>query len=205
MLSGLSFLAGLLAAPLALGMALAKPEQIRSDSSPVFHYYLQRYKDSAYQKFRLKTTFAPFFSSFSSPIASECGRGLSVYGLGQPPLNSRTLTYLSYSPKPASLVVLGPAATGEYFNIGGTIQSVNSSLYINIGSDSTSYKTLTFNKTATTSAWGLEGDTIITTTASSYGRREYTRRASPAGPFSRQSAGIRCVRAERLTLHHPQN
>lgn len=70
------------------------------------------------------------------------------------------------------MVVLGPAATSEYFNIAGSIQSTNSSLYINIGGDSTSYKTLTFDKTATTTGWGLEGDTIITTQTSSYGRRE---------------------------------
>lgn len=70
------------------------------------------------------------------------------------------------------MVVLGPAATSEYFNIAGSIQSTNTSLYINIGSDSTSYKTLAFDKTATTTGWGLEGDTIITTQASSYGRRE---------------------------------
>ncbi len=49
---------------------------------------------------------------------------------------------------------------------------MNSSLYINIGAESTSYKSLTFNKTAATTGWGLEGDTIITTTSSSYGRRK---------------------------------
>ncbi|KAK3937891.1 hypothetical protein QBC46DRAFT_266437 [Diplogelasinospora grovesii] len=107
----------LLAVPMVLGAAVAKPEQIRSDQDPVFHYYLQAY------------------------------------------------------PKNASIVALGPAASSEYFNIGGTIQSTNTSMYINIGSDSTSYKTLTFGKTATTTGWGLEGDTIITTTSSSYGRQ----------------------------------
>lgn len=72
------------------------------------------------------------------------------------------------------MVVLGPAATSEYFNIAGSIQSTNTSNYINIGSDTTSYKTLTFGKTAVTTGWGLEGDTIITTQTSSYGRREFT-------------------------------
>lgn len=72
----------------------------------------------------------------------------------------------------ASMVVLGPAATSEYFNIAGSIQSTNTSLYLNIGSDSTSYKTLTFGKTGSTTGWGLEGDTIITTQTSSYGRRK---------------------------------
>ncbi|KAB5571820.1 hypothetical protein GE09DRAFT_1054054 [Coniochaeta sp. 2T2.1] len=96
---------------------VAKPEQIRSNQDPVFHFYLQAY------------------------------------------------------PKNASMVVLGPAATSEYFNIADSIQSTNTSLYLNIGSDSTSYKTLTFDKTATTTGWGLEGDTIITTQTSSYGRQ----------------------------------
>ncbi len=41
--------AALVAAPVSvLGMALAKPEQIRSDQDPVFHLYLQAYpKNSA--------------------------------------------------------------------------------------------------------------------------------------------------------------
>lgn len=114
----IGLLVALLAAPAAvLGLAVSKPEQIRSDQSPVFHYYLQAY------------------------------------------------------PKNTSIVALGPAATGEYFNIGGTIQSTNTSMYINIGSQTTSYKALTFASTSTTTGWGLEGDTIITTTASSFGRQ----------------------------------
>ncbi|KAL1872635.1 hypothetical protein VTK73DRAFT_1439 [Phialemonium thermophilum] len=100
-----------------VGGSRAKPEQIRSDQDPVFHYYLQAH------------------------------------------------------PKNTSMAVLGPAATGEYFNIGGTIQSTNTSRYLNIGSDSTSYKTLTFDASPSTTAWGLEGDTIITTQSSSYGRQ----------------------------------
>lgn len=71
-----------------------------------------------------------------------------------------------------SIAVMGPEATSEYFNISGSIQSTNSSLFLNIGSDSTSYKTLTLGTTATMSAWALEGDTIITAQTSSYGRRE---------------------------------
>lgn len=98
--------------------ASSKPEQIRSDQDPVFHFYLQAH------------------------------------------------------PKNASQVVLGPVATSEYFNIGGSIQSTNTSRYLNIGGDSTSYKTLTFDAAASTTAWQLEGDTIITSTASSYGRRK---------------------------------
>lgn len=120
----------------AQAAAVAKPEQIRSDQDPVFHYYLQAYPKNSRWRDLLRgiTSFTKCFE--------------------------------------ASVVVLGPAATSEYFNIAGSIQSTNSSLYLNIGSDSTSYKTLTFDKTAVTTGWGLEGDTIITTQTSSYGRRE---------------------------------
>ncbi|KKY37984.1 hypothetical protein UCDDA912_g02013 [Diaporthe ampelina] len=68
---------------------------------------------------------------------------------------------------------MGPEASSEYFNINGSIQSANTSLYLNVGSDSTSYKTLTFGTAASTSAWALEGDTIITAQGSTWGRREY--------------------------------
>lgn len=66
---------------------------------------------------------------------------------------------------------MGPEATGEYFAIGSTIQSQNTSLYLNIGTSAASYLPLTFDATANTTAWGLEGDTIITEQSSSYGRR----------------------------------
>lgn len=80
--------------------------------------------------------------------------------------------YLQSLPGNASTPVMGPEATSEYFTIGETIQSTNTSLYLNIGEASTSYLPLSLDTTATTTAWGLEGDTIITTTGSSYGRRE---------------------------------
>ncbi|KFY44476.1 hypothetical protein V495_03427 [Pseudogymnoascus sp. VKM F-4514 (FW-929)] len=73
--------------------------------------------------------------------------------------------------------VMGPEATSEYFIIGDTIQSSNTSLYLNIGEASTSYLPLSFDATATTTAWGLEGDTIITTNGSPYGR-PITRRST---------------------------
>lgn len=85
---------------------------------------------------------------------------------------------------------MGPEASSEFFNINGSskclgkehkrsrnadgaaVQSTNTSLYLNVGSDSTSYKTLTFGTAASTSAWALEGDTIITAQTSTWGRRE---------------------------------
>ncbi|KAF7523365.1 hypothetical protein G7054_g11775 [Neopestalotiopsis clavispora] len=65
---------------------------------------------------------------------------------------------------------MGPESSSEYFDVNGTIESTNTTRYLNVGSDSTSYKTLTLGETANTTAWGLEGDTIITTTGSTWGR-----------------------------------
>ncbi|KDN71814.1 hypothetical protein CSUB01_04215 [Colletotrichum sublineola] len=98
------------------GTSLAKPELIRSVSSPIYHLYLQSY------------------------------------------------------PMDTSIPVLGPEASAEYFNIAGTIQSANSSLYLGIKSDMTSYKSLLFGKDSI-DAWGLEGDTIMTKQGSSWGRQ----------------------------------
>ncbi|EKM54474.1 uncharacterized protein PHACADRAFT_62301, partial [Phanerochaete carnosa HHB-10118-sp] len=61
--------------------------------------------------------------------------------------------------------VLGPESSSGYFDIaGGTIQLTDGSgLYLNVQTDATpSYKPLTFNTTAATTDWALEGDTIIT-------------------------------------------
>ncbi|KAF8070143.1 hypothetical protein FPV67DRAFT_1606850 [Lyophyllum atratum] len=63
--------------------------------------------------------------------------------------------------------MLGPEASSGRFTIAGTIalnSSAGSKLYLNIDSSGTqSYKSLTLGTTATTTNWGLEGDTIITT------------------------------------------
>ena len=173
----------LVATPAAVGLAFAKPQQIRSDSSPVFHYYLQRYKDSEYRSKRALHALLAHKPAFRrAGVAWRIERGgngraadINTSDARRSP-GSRQRKKQRHgrtnASRAASLVVLGPAATGEFFNIGSTIQSANSSLYINIGADSTSYKTLSFGQTATTTAWGLEGDTIITTTSSTYGRRE---------------------------------
>jgi hypothetical protein len=84
--------------------------------------------------------------------------------------------YLQSLPTAKGTPVMGPEASSEYFNIGSTIQSLNSSLFLNIGpSTGKSYLPLSLNKTANTTAWGMEGDSIVTTTASSYGRRKSIR------------------------------
>ncbi|KAI1506385.1 hypothetical protein F5X99DRAFT_403750 [Biscogniauxia marginata] len=91
--------------------------------------------------------------------------------------------YLQAYPGDPTIPVMGPEASSEYFEIGsptpGTIQSTNSSAYLNIVEDTASYKTLVFaaegegdgEGEGRTDAWALEGDTIITSTASAYGRQ----------------------------------
>ncbi|KAI4870588.1 hypothetical protein F4820DRAFT_218291 [Hypoxylon rubiginosum] len=79
--------------------------------------------------------------------------------------------YLQAYPQDPTIPVMGPEASSEYFNIAGTIQSANTSAFLNIGGESTSYKTLTFADAGATDAWALEGDTIITSTGSSFGRQ----------------------------------
>lgn len=108
---------------------------------------------------------------FSAVLVSISGKALAkpekIRGVRDPIYH----LYLQTYPKDKSTPVLGPEASAESFNIAGTIQSTNSSLYLNVGSDATSYKSLQFSSSPSTTAWGLEGDTIITTRSSSWGRR----------------------------------
>ncbi|PPQ67282.1 hypothetical protein CVT25_005866 [Psilocybe cyanescens] len=75
--------------------------------------------------------------------------------------------YHFYLQNSGGVAVLGPEASAALFTISGTIslnQAGGSKLYLNLDNSGTaSYKTLTFDATATTTNWGLEGDTIITT------------------------------------------
>ncbi|KAA1471727.1 hypothetical protein DENSPDRAFT_837787 [Dentipellis sp. KUC8613] len=62
--------------------------------------------------------------------------------------------------------VLGPEDTSGYFTISGTISlsTSNGTRFLNVDEAApNSYKPLTLDATATTTDWGLEGDTIITT------------------------------------------
>ncbi|KAF2843562.1 hypothetical protein M501DRAFT_994527 [Patellaria atrata CBS 101060] len=79
--------------------------------------------------------------------------------------------YLQSLPSNSAVPVMGPESGAEMFQIGSTIQSDKSKLFLNIGAASTSYKPLSFGASGNTTAWGLEGDTIITTQGSSYGRQ----------------------------------
>lgn len=80
--------------------------------------------------------------------------------------------YLQAHPENASVPVLGPESGADEFSIGETIQSRETSRYLNIQTASTSYKPLAWEATGTTTAWGFEGDTIVNEQGSSYGRRE---------------------------------
>lgn len=91
----------------------------------------------------------------------------------------------SWAPRPrpssstSTAAVSGPGKDRPFVKRGKPadktiVQSANTSLYLNVGSDSTSYKTLTFGTAASTSAWALEGDTIITAQSSTWGRREFS-------------------------------
>ncbi|KAF9460689.1 hypothetical protein BDZ94DRAFT_1222542 [Collybia nuda] len=75
--------------------------------------------------------------------------------------------YHFYLQNSGGIPVLGPEASSGRFTLGSTISLNNASgskLYLNIDNSGTqSYKSLTFGSTATTTNWGLEGDTIITT------------------------------------------
>ncbi|KAI1811998.1 hypothetical protein GGS20DRAFT_587949 [Poronia punctata] len=80
--------------------------------------------------------------------------------------------YLQAYPDDPTIPVMGPETSSEYFNIeGGAIQSTNSSTYLAVGDDDTSYKTLTLADSADAPGWSLEGDTIITATDSEWGRQ----------------------------------
>ncbi|OJT14522.1 hypothetical protein TRAPUB_8925 [Trametes pubescens] len=79
----------------------------------------------------------------------------------QPPV------YHFYLQSDGTKPVLGPEASSGYFTIGSTISldgADGSKLYLNVDeSAATSYKPLTFDAVASTTDWGLEGDTIIAT------------------------------------------
>ena len=74
---------------------------------------------------------------------------------------------LTPEPRAGGKPVLGPESSSGYFTIGSTISldgADGSKLYLNVAEGAaTSYKPLTFDAAASTTDWGLEGDTIITT------------------------------------------
>ncbi|KAF2639191.1 hypothetical protein P280DRAFT_429615, partial [Massarina eburnea CBS 473.64] len=79
--------------------------------------------------------------------------------------------YLQANPTNASTPVLGPEVSADNFTIGDTIQAKKTNAYLNVVAATTSYKPLVWGAGAETTAWGLEGDTIITVTGSAFGRQ----------------------------------
>ncbi|EMR65143.1 hypothetical protein UCREL1_7885 [Eutypa lata UCREL1] len=71
--------------------------------------------------------------------------------------------YLQAYPQDPTIPVMGPESDSEYFDITTSIQSTNTSLYLNIvEGDTASYKTLVFGEAGDTSGWGLEGVLTLT-------------------------------------------
>ncbi|KAF1851944.1 uncharacterized protein K460DRAFT_392117 [Cucurbitaria berberidis CBS 394.84] len=119
------------------------------------------------------TLFAPILLLFHTAVAAPIGNTVAaatvgkIRGVREPIYH----LYLQANSKNESIPVLGPESAADEFTIGGTIQSKKTSKYLNIQTVSTSFKPLVWGAAGETTAWGLEGDTIITVQGSSYGRR----------------------------------
>ncbi|KIJ67933.1 carbohydrate-binding module family 1 protein [Hydnomerulius pinastri MD-312] len=129
------------------------------------------------------TCVAGYVCTASSPYYSQCipgtvsptttvSGGPTSTSTGPTPTGSQIRAdqdpvYHYYLQNQNGVPVLGPEASSGYFTIGSTISINNADgtkLYFNVNETvSTSYKPLTFDAAATTTDWGLEGDTIITT------------------------------------------
>ncbi|KAF8311946.1 hypothetical protein DL93DRAFT_1351196 [Clavulina sp. PMI_390] len=81
--------------------------------------------------------------------------------------------YHYYLQNDAGVAVLGPEDSGAYFvfNSDGSLSVSGSGLYLNLANTTSTYPQLTMGSTANFFGWGLEGDTIITTTTSTFGRQ----------------------------------
>lgn len=136
------------------------------------------------------TCISGYTCTYSNPYYSQCLPGASTTSgsttsvtttvtttttstttsTGPAPTGSQIRTvqdpvYHFYLQNKGGVPVLGAEASSGYFTIGKTIALTGSpTLYLNISPDtSKSYQALMFNSTAITMDWGLEGDTIITT------------------------------------------
>lgn len=115
----------------------------------------------------------PTAPTSTSPVASSSSaQPPTTTSSGAAPTGSQIRsdqdpTFHFYLQNDEGVPVLGPEASSGYFTIDGTIAlngADGTSLYLNVDeSAATSYKALTFDSAAVTTDWGLEGDTIITT------------------------------------------
>lgn len=112
------------------------------------------------------TTTKSTASATSTGPAAPAASGVQIRGVQDP-------VFHLYLQNANGTAVLGPEASSGRFTIGGSI-ALNGGpapLYLNVGSESTSYRSLSFGAAPSFAGWGLEGDTIITTTSSTYGRQ----------------------------------
>ncbi|TFK44699.1 hypothetical protein BDQ12DRAFT_30929 [Crucibulum laeve] len=110
-----------------------------------------------------RTTTTPIGTTTTTPTSTSTGAtptGSQIRTVQSP-------VYHFYLQNSGGIPVLGPEASSGWFTINKSIslnQADGSKLYLNLDNSGTaSYKALTFGSTATTTNWGLEGDTIITT------------------------------------------
>ncbi|KAI0182969.1 hypothetical protein EV127DRAFT_353745 [Xylaria flabelliformis] len=120
----------------------------------------------------MRSRIGRFFAFAACAVVAVQAKPEQIRGVSSPIFHY----YLQASPQDPTIPVMGPEASSEYFNIAnGAIQSANSSAYLTVGTDSTSYKTLTLSAssagTGAAPGWALEGDTIITGTSSKWGRQ----------------------------------
>lgn len=139
----------LAAASALLSLASAAPtvaagEKLRGVTDPIFHLYLQVGEG----------TFSSSCLGRNDYFAS-CIKSLILENIDG-----------------TSAVVAAEATAGE-FTISESVQETTSSKYLNIQEADTSFKPLAFGAKENFSGWGLEGDTLITTEASEYGRRRF--------------------------------
>ncbi|KAJ8696893.1 hypothetical protein PTI98_006717 [Pleurotus ostreatus] len=112
------------------------------------------------------TCVAGYDCIFSNPYHSQClpaapqpAPGTQIRAIEDP-------VFHFYLQNISDVPMLGPESSSARFTIDTTITLNNadgSSLYLNLQNSTLSYKALTLSATATTTNWGLEGDTIITT------------------------------------------
>ncbi|KAF3939201.1 hypothetical protein ABW19_dt0204285 [Dactylella cylindrospora] len=110
-------------------------------------------------------------SSTTTPVVSTTSSGPAPSGTAIRGVTAPV--YHKYLQNSNGVAILGPEASQAKFIIsGGTIRISGADLYLNIDtSATTSYKALSFGATPNFSNWGLEGDTIITTQSSVFGRQ----------------------------------
>ncbi|KAG8911110.1 hypothetical protein FRC00_007058 [Tulasnella sp. 408] len=110
------------------------------------------------------TTKTSTTSSKTSTTTAPAGTGVQIRTVQDP-------VYHLYLQNDGGTAVIGPEASSGHFTINGSIKLNGANLYLNIASGTTSYRALTFDSTASFTGWALEGDTIITSQSSQYGRQ----------------------------------